>query len=325
MSTTNVIDANISPDGSPDGGHGPGMATTTATAIRPADINTIDLTTDSAPRTRVATIDLSAFGAPLELAPSGTDGELFRLAMGTRSIHVVDATHTLIPALFEIEVDAVANGRDVGEFHAWLADTEGAFFAVIAETSRDAMLVLSEVRSFARLTLHPRCDRGLRELGRLLGRHPEDIINDFRDRSGLANLDGLIDVTTFTIAPQASRSVRQYAEELGFLIDGVATALMVMAGRGEACVVTTSLARAEQRWLFEAGWPLADCLDADLAEVLLGSRSRAGRSIPAWFRLHGLWGAVASQRTISLGNVATHLHRNRIELGSCIPRTRGPR
>lgn len=325
MSTTTVIDANISPDAIPGSGDVTGTATATATVIRPADGGTIDLTQDTAPRTRVATIDLSAFGAPLELAPSGTDGELFRLALGTRSIHVVDASHALVPALFEIEVDAAANGRNVGEFHSWLADTAGAVFAVIAETSRDEVLLLSEVRSFARFTLHPRCDRGLRDLGRLLGRNPEDIINDFRDRSGLANLDGLVDVTTFTVAPQASRSVRQYAEELGFLIDGAATALMVMAGRGEASVVTTSLARTEQRWLFEAGWPLAECLDADLAEVLLGSRSRAGRSIPAWFRLHGLWGAVASQRTISLGNVATHLHRNRIELGSCIPRTRGSR
>lgn len=274
---------------------------------------------------RVATIDLSAFGAPLELEPSPNDGELFRLAMGSRSLHVINNAHIAASLLVEMEIAAAANGGAVGEFETWLADSTGALFAVIVETGTDLPLHVDQVCSFARLTADPRCDRGLRELAILLGRNPEDIINDFRERSGLSSLDGLVDVTTFTVAPVASLSARQYAEELGFLIDGVATALMVMAGRGEASVVTTSLARNEQRWLFEAGWPLADCLDADLAEVLLGNRSRAGRSIPSWFRLHGLWGAVASQRTMSLGNVTTHLHRNRIDLGSCIPHSRNAR
>lgn len=315
MSTSNVIDADITNAVA-------SSAETTTSTLAP---ETIDLTGLDTPMTRVATIDLSAFGPALELATSGEDGERFRLSLGARSVHVIDAWHPLASMLVALEVSAVANIDETSQFEAWLQDLTGAVFAVVAQTPVNEPLTIDAVLSLARLTVHPRCDRGLREHARLLGRNPEDIINHFRERSGLANLDGLVDVTTFAVAPAASNSARQYSEELGVLIDAVATVLLVMAGRAEANVVTTSLARNEQRWLFEAGWPLADCLDTELAEVLLGTRSRAGRSIPAWFRLHGLWGAVASQRTVSLGNVAAHLHGNRIELGSCIPRTRNPR
>lgn len=282
----------------------------------------IDLTIAAPPLTRVATIDLSGFGTTIELGTTSRNGELLRLSLGDRSVHLLDASHPFIGDIVAMEIDAVSAGRDRAEFDAWLTDLTGVTFAVVADAPIEMPLTLKSIRSMARITSHPRCDRGLRELATLLGRNPEDVINDFRERSGFADLHGLVDLTTLSIAPAGATSARQYAVELGNLIDAVGTVLMVMAGRGLATVLTTSIERIEQRWLLGAGWPLADGLDGDLAEVLLGSRSRAGRAIPSWLRMHGLWGSVAAQRTPSMANVASHLHRNRIDLGSCIPRAR---
>jgi hypothetical protein len=193
---------------------------------------------------------------------------------------------------------------------------------VLSEGAGAEALSIDDVRSLARITGQPAADRPLRELAMLLGRHPEDSINDFRDRTGFHDLAGLVDLTTLSVNMSTSMSAKQYSSELGLLIDAVTTVIMVMAGQGEVSVITTSLEPVEHRWMVEAGWPLAETLDNDLAEIIRGTRSRAGRSVPSWVRAHGLWGAVASQRTVSMTNVATHLHRNRLDLGACIPRGR---
>jgi hypothetical protein len=279
-------------------------------------------TVDPTGLTRVAMIDLSSLGATLELNASTRSERPIVLALGRRTAHVIDAHHPLVPQLVVLEAEAVAVRGDRVEFDAWLADTEGAVFVVLT-SSPD--LTIETVVSLSRLTMHPRCDRGLRELARLLGRNPEDVINDFRERTSFDDLRSLVDLRTLAVPPAAAPSARAYAEELGALIDAVATVLLVMAGRGDAGVVTVSLDEMEKRWLDDAGWPLGECLDAALADVLRGTRSRAGRSIPGWFRLHGLWGAVAAQRTVSLSNAAFHLHHNHIDLGTCIPRTRSGR
>ena len=242
--------------------------------------------------------------------------------MGARTIHVLDASHRLIAALVEREIAAVSVGRNAAEFTAWLSATTGVHFVVVSTDNAAEMLSLDHVRSLARLVGQPAADLALRELATLLGRHPEDTINDFRERTGFSDLAGLVDLRTLTVASTQAISAEEYSSELGLLIDAVTTVAMVMAGQGQVSVITTSLEPIEHRWLIEAGWPLAETLDNDLAEILRGSRSRAGRSVPAWVRAHGLWGAVASQRTVSMTNVATHLHRNRLDLGACIPRGR---
>ncbi len=273
-------------------------------------------------RVRTATIDLSGVGAAIQLGAGAEPGEVLRLAMGARTIHVVNASHRLVEALVERETAAVSVGRDATEFNAWLGDTTGVHFVVISTDNTAEILSLDNVRSLARLVRQPTADHALRELAMLLGRHPEDMINDFRERTGFSDLAGLVDLRTLTVTSTQAISAKEYSSELGLLIDAVTTVMMVMAGQGEVSVITTSLEPIEQRWLIEAGWPLAETLDNDLAEILRGSRSRAGRSVPAWVRAHGLWGAVASQRTVSMTNVATHLHRNRLDLGACIPRGR---
>lgn len=273
-------------------------------------------------RVRTATIDLSGVGAAIQLGDGAEPGEVLRLTMGLRTVHVVDLSHRLVPALFEREIAAVSVGRDEAEFTAWLRDTPGANFVVVSTASAVELLSLDNVRSLARLVRQPTADHALRELATLLGRHPEDMINDFRERTGFSDLAGLVDLRTLSVTSPHAISAKEYSSELGLLIDAVTTVVMVMAGRGEVSVITTSLEPIEQRWMIEAGWPLAETLDNDLAEILRGSRSRAGRSVPSWVRAHGLWGAVASQRTVSMTNVATHLHRNRLDLGACIPRGR---
>jgi hypothetical protein len=277
---------------------------------------------DDPNRVRTATIDLSGVGASIQLGGGSETGEVMRLSLGTRTVHVVNAQHRLAANLLVAEINAVGAGQNAAEFAAWLRNAAGVQFIVLSEGPAAEALSMDDVRSMARLTRQPAADRSLRELATLLGRHPEDLINDFRERTGFHDLAGLVDLTTLSVNMMGTMSAKQYSSELGLLIDAVTTVLMVMAGQGEVSVITTSLEPVEQRWMIEAGWPLAETLDNDLAEIIRGSRSRAGRSVPAWVRAHGLWGAVASQRTVSMTNVATHLHRNRLDLGACIPRGR---
>ena len=276
----------------------------------------------SGPRTRVATIDLSGFGPAINLGDAATAHERIRLQLGTRTAHLITRVHPLIDEITAIELTAVSAVGHAEEFAQWLDDLTDVQFVVVAESGERDDLEIANVRSVARLSMGIQRDHALRELSVLLGRHPEDVINDFRQRSGFSDLSGLIDVTTLCVNTLAVRSAREYSMELGLLIDALGTMMMILSGRGEASVVTTSLEPVEQRWLVEAGWPLANGLDSDLAEILRGSRSRAGRSIPAWVRSHGLWGAVVGQRTVSMANVAAHLHRNRLDLGACIPKSR---
>ena len=273
-------------------------------------------------RTRVATIDLSGLGPAITLGGGAIPAERIRLHLGTRTAHLITSIHPLIDEIAAIELTGVSAVGDSEEFARWLGDLTDVQFVVVAESGEHDDLDIAKVRSIARLSMGIRRDHALRELAVLLGRHPEDVINDFRQRSGFGDLSGLIDVTTLSVNTLTVRSAREYSTELGLLIDALGTMLMVLSGRGEASVLTTSLEPVEQRWLVEAGWPLANGLDADLAEILRGSRSRAGRSIPAWVRSHGLWGAVVGQRTVSMANVAAHLHRNRLDLGACIPKSR---
>ncbi len=278
--------------------------------------------TDSGQRTRVATIDLSGLGPSITLGDGATSAERIRLQLGTRSAHLITSIHPLIDEIAAIEFTGVSALGEPEEFEAWLSDLTDVQFVVVAESGEHDGLAIANVRSVARLSTGIRRDHALRELALLLGRHPEDVINDFRQRSGFSDLSGLIDITTLSVNTLAVRSAREYSTELGLLIDALGTMMMILSGRGEASVLTTSLEPVEQRWLVEAGWPLANGLDSDLAEILRGSRSRAGRSIPAWVRSHGLWGAVVGQRTVSMANVAAHLHRNRLDLGACIPKSR---
>ncbi len=278
--------------------------------------------TPSGPRTRVATIDLSGLGAAITLGDGATTAERIRLQLGTRTAHLITGFHPLVDEIAAIELTSVSAVGDADEFSRWLANLTDVQFLVVAEAAEHEELEIGNVRSVARLSMGIRRDHALRELALLLGRHPEDVVNDFRERSGFHDLSGLIDVTTMCVNTLAVHSAREYSMELGLLIDALGTMMMILSGRGEASVLTTSLESVEQRWLVEAGWPLASGLDSDLAEILRGSRSRAGRSIPAWVRSHGLWGAVVGQRTVSMGNVAAHLHRNRLDLGACIPKSR---
>jgi hypothetical protein len=278
--------------------------------------------TDSGQRTRVATIDLSGLGPSITLGDGATSAERIRLQLGTRTAHLITSIHPLIDEIAAIELTGVSALGDPDEFEAWLSDLTDVQFVVVAESGEHDELAIANVRSVARLSTGIRRDHALRELALLLGRHPEDVINDFRQRSGFSDLSGLIDITTLSVNTLVVRSAREYSTELGLLIDALGTMMMILSGRGEASVLTTSLEPVEQRWLVEAGWPLANGLDSDLAEILRGSRSRAGRSIPAWVRSHGLWGAVVGQRTVSMANVAAHLHRNRLDLGACIPKSR---
>lgn len=297
------------------------MAATTAANAAGTGLELRDPVNDPN-RVRTATIDLSGVGASIQLGGGGEPGEVMRLALGQRTVHVVNSEHRLMAELVSAEVTAVALGRNTDEFAAWLGETTGAQFVVLSDGPNAEMRSMNDVRSMARLTRQPVADRSLRELATLLGRHPEDTINDFRERTGFHDLVDLVDLTTLSVNLAATMSAKQYSSELGLLIDAVTTVLMVMAGQGEVSVITTSLEPVEQRWMMEAGWPLAETLDNDLAEIIRGTRTRAGRSVPAWVRAHGLWGAVASQRTVSMTNVATHLHRNRLDLGACIPRGR---
>jgi hypothetical protein len=276
---------------------------------------------DDATRIRTATIDLSGVGAAIQLGGGSEPGELMRLSFGDRTVHVMNGHHRLMTELVAAEVEAVGIGHNSAEFAAWLGDVAGVNFVVVSGGT-DEHLAMDNVRSLARLTRQPGADRSLRELATLLGRHPEDMINDFRERTGFQDLAGLVDLTTLSVPTGTALSAKEYSSELGLLIDAVTTVLMIMAGQGDVSVITTSLEPIEQRWMIEAGWPLGETLDNDLAEIIRGSRSRAGRSVPGWVRAHGLWGAVASQRTVSMANVATHLHRNRLDLGACIPRGR---
>ncbi len=277
---------------------------------------------DSGQRTRVATIDLSGLGPSISLGDGATSAERIRLQLGARTAHLITSMHPLIDKIAAIELTGVSALGDSDEFAAWLGDLTDVQFVVVADSGEHDELAITDVRSVARLSTGIRRDHALRELALLLGRHPEDVINDFRQRSGFNDLSGLIDITTLTVNTLVVRSAREYSTELGLLIDALGTMMMILSGRGEAAVLTTSLEPVEQRWLVEAGWPLANGLDSDLAEILRGSRSRAGRSIPAWVRSHGLWGAVVGQRTVSMANVAAHLHRNRLDLGACIPKSR---
>ncbi len=273
-------------------------------------------------RTRVATIDLSGLGPAITLGDGATSAERIRLQLGTRTAHLITSIHPLVDEIAAIELTGVSAVGDSEAFAHWLGDLTDVQFVVVAESGEHDDLEIANVRGVARLSMGIRRDHALRELALLLGRHPEDVINDFRQRSGFSDLSGLIDETTLSVNTLAVRSAREYSMELGLLIDALGTMLMILSGRGEASVLTTSLETVEQRWLVEAGWPLANGLDSDLAEILRGSRSRAGRSIPAWVRSHGLWGAVVGQRTVSMANIAAHLHRNRLDLGACIPKSR---
>ena len=273
-------------------------------------------------RTRFATIDLSGLGPSITLGDGATSAERIRLQLGTRTAHLITSIHPLVEEIAMIELNGVSAVGHSEEFAQWLGDLTDVQFVVVAESGEHDDLDITNVRGVARLSMGIRRDHALRELALLLGRHPEDVINDFRQRSGFNDLSGLIDVTTLSVNTLVVRSAREYSNELGLLIDALGTMMMILSGRGEAAVLTTSLEPVEQRWLVEAGWPLANGLDSDLAEILRGSRSRAGRSIPAWVRSHGLWGAVVGQRTVSMANVAAHLHRNRLDLGACIPKSR---
>lgn len=276
----------------------------------------------SGPRTRIATIDLSGIGPSITLGDGSTSAERIRLQLGTRTAHLITSMHPLIERIAAIELTGVSAVGHSEEFAQWLGDLTDVQFVVVAASGEHDDLDIANVRSVARLSMGTRRDLALRELALLLGRHPEDVINDFRQRCGFSDLSGLIDVTTLSVNTLMVRSAREYSAELGLLIDALGTMMMILSGRGEASILTTSLESVEQRWLVEAGWPLANGLDSDLAEILRGSRSRAGRSIPAWVRSHGLWGAVVGQRTVSMANVAAHLHRNRLDLGACIPKGR---
>lgn len=273
-------------------------------------------------RTRTATIDLSGYGAAITLGDGATSSERIRLQLGSRTAHLITSIHPLVDEIAAIELTSVSAVGNAEEFAQWLGDLTDVQFLVVTDAAEHEDLAIANVRGVARLSMGIRRDHALRELAQLLGRHPEDIINDFRQRTGFQDLGGLIDVTTLCVNTLNVRSAREYSMELGLLIDALGTMVMILSGRGEASVVTTSLEPVEQRWLVEAGWPLAAGLDADLAEILRGSRSRAGRSVPAWVRAHGLWGAAVGQRTVSMANVAAHLHRNRVDLGACIPRGR---
>lgn len=299
-----------------------GVATHDDSSSRPESVDQRTTGENSGLRTRVATIDLSGLGPSITLGDGATAAERIRLQLGTRTAHLITSIHPLIDQITAIELTGVSAVGDSEEFAHWLGDLADVQFVVVAESGEHDDLDIENVRSVARLSMGIRRDHALRELALLLGRHPEDVINDFRQRSGFSDLSGLVDVTTLSVNTLVVRSAREYSSELGLLIDALGTMMMILSGRGEASVLTTSLEPVEQRWLVEAGWPLANGLDSDLAEILRGSRSRAGRSIPAWVRSHKLWGAVVGQRTVSMANVAAHLHRNRLDLGACIPKKR---
>ena len=295
------------------------MTTTMGSATVP-QTTSLDATTGT--RTRVATIDLSGLGPSITLGDGATTAERVRLQLGSRTAHLITSIHPLVRDVAAIELASVSAVGESDEFSRWLEDLTDVQFLVVAESGNHEDLTVDSIRGVARLSMGVRRDHALRELAVLLGRHPEDVINDFRQRTGFQDLSSLIDVTTLCVNTATVRSARQYSMELGLLIDALGTMMMILSGRGEVSVLTTSLEPVEHRWLVEAGWPLANGLDSDLAEILRGSRTRAGRSVPAWVRAHGLWGAVVGQRTVSMANVAAHLHRNRLDLGSCIPKGR---